>query len=120
MDIIVSVAAVNNNGDLGTFSNWGPKTVDLGAPGVNIFSTMVGNEYNNVIVDMLGKKITWDGTSMATPHVAGAAALYWSEHPENSWRDVKDAVLSSVRKTSNLSNKIRTGGRLDAAALMNQ
>jgi subtilisin family serine protease len=61
---------------------------------------------------------TWDGTSMATPHVAGAAALYWSAHPEKSWSDVKAAILGSVKKTAALNGKMVSGGQLDVGQLM--
>lgn len=118
MDIIISVAAIDEAGQLGSFSNWGPKTVDIGAPGVKVFSTTIGNGYNDTVANFLGQKITWDGTSMATPHVAGAAALYWSKHPNKSWQEVKSAILNSVQKTSVLANKVTSGGQLDAESMM--
>jgi subtilisin family serine protease len=55
---------------------------------------------------------------MATPHVAGAAALYWSAHPEKSWSDVKAAILGSVKKTAALNGKMVSGGQLDVGQLM--
>lgn len=115
---IVSVAAIDKNDALGAFSNWGPKGVDIGAPGVAVFSTMVGNNYNDLVIDMMGMKVTWDGTSMASPHVAGAAALYWSRNPSKTWREVKEALLTSVRRTNSLSNKVVSGGKLDVRNLM--
>lgn len=84
MDNIISVAALDEQDHLGSFSNWGLRTVDIGAPGVKVFSTTVGGKYSDVVLDMYGFKATWDGTSMATPHVAGAAALFWSAHPEKT------------------------------------
>lgn len=119
-DIIISVAAIDERGSLGSFSNWGSKSVDLGAPGVKVFSTIPGNRYQDTIGNFLGQVITWDGTSMATPHVAGAAALYWSAHPDKTWQQVKEAILSSVKKTSALSSKSVSGGQLDAATMMKQ
>jgi len=68
----------------------------------------------------LGQVINWDGTSMAAPHVAGAAALYWSAHPEKDFRQVKEALLSSVKKSSTLSSKTVSGGQLDVNNLMKQ
>ncbi|MEO0336688.1 MAG: S8 family peptidase, partial [Pseudomonadota bacterium] len=97
MENIVSVAAIDSSGNLGSFSNWGRTTVDIGAPGVAVFSTTVGDKYDDTVIEFFGQKITWDGTSMATPHVAGAAALYWSAFPNKSWREVKSALLKSVQ-----------------------
>lgn len=118
-DIIVSVAALDINDNLGSFSNWGARTVDIGAPGVKVYSTMVDQGYSDIVIDKFGFKATWDGTSMATPHVAGAAALYWSAHPEKSWQEVKAALLGSVKKINSLGNKSVSGGKLDVKALLN-
>lgn len=118
-DIIISVAALDVNNNLGSFSNWGAKSVDIGAPGVKVFSTVVDQGYTDTVIDKFGIKATWDGTSMATPHVAGAAALYWSAHPEKSWQDVKAAILGSAKKINSLANKSVSGGKLDVKALMN-
>jgi thermitase len=119
-DIIISVAAVDEAGNLGGFSNWGQRSVDLGAPGVKVFSTVTqSSKYSDTVIDIPGLiTATWDGTSMATPHVAGAAALYWSLHPEKNWRDVKNAILNSVKKTSVLGGKTVSGGQLDVANLI--
>ncbi|UOF01132.1 S8 family peptidase [Bdellovibrio reynosensis] len=117
-DIIISVAALDVKDQLGSFSNWGARGVDIGAPGVKVFSTTVGNNYSDTVIDKFGIKATWDGTSMAAPHVAGAAALYWSANPTKSWQDVKAALLGSVKKVNSLANKSVSGGKLDVEALM--
>jgi subtilisin len=65
-----------------TFSNYGA-AVDLGAPGVDILSTWKGGDYNTI-----------SGTSMATPHAAGAAVLYLNSHPGSLWTQVRDALIS--------------------------
>ena len=117
-DIIVSVAAIDSNNKLGAFSNWGKKSVDLAAPGVKVFSTVVDNKYTDIALDYFGFKATWDGTSMATPHVAGAAALYWSAHPEKTWQEVKAALMNSVTKLPDYENKLVTGGKLNVLNLM--
>ncbi|MCB0392025.1 MAG: S8 family serine peptidase [Bdellovibrionales bacterium] len=116
-DSIISVAAIDVNDNFGSFSNWGLNSVDIAAPGVKVFSTTVGNKYSDYVVPFLA---TWDGTSMATPHVAGAAALYWSKHPTADWQEVKSAILSSAAKLSHMSGKLVSGGKLDVKALLNQ
>jgi len=119
-DAIISVAAIDNKDQLGSFSNWGQRSVDLGAPGVKIFSTTVGSNYSDTIFDKYGITVHWDGTSMATPHVSGAAALYWSAHPEKDWKQVKSAILSSVKPTTSLNGKTSSGGKLDVFNMMKQ
>ena len=117
---IISVAAIDEAGNLGTFSNWGLKTVHMGAPGVKVFSTVTNSQkYSDTVIDIPGVvTATWDGTSMATPHVAGAAALYWSLHPDQNWQQVKDALMGSVKRTNVLSGKTISGGQLDVGNLM--
>ncbi len=117
-ETIISVAALNKFDKLGDFSNWGVKSVDIGAPGVAVYSTTVGSRYSDTVLDMGGFKVTWDGTSMATPHVAGAAALYWSANPEKNWQEVKEAILGSAKKINALSGKAVSEGKLDVNALM--
>jgi thermitase len=115
---ILSVAAIAADNTLGAFSNWGVKSVDIAAPGVVVFSTMVGNKYSDTVVDMFGIKATWDGTSMATPHVAGAAALYWAAHPQATAADVKAAIMKTATPVPGLAGKLVTGGKLNVENLM--
>lgn len=117
---ILSVAAIDKNDGIGSFSNWGVNTVDIGAPGVAIFSTMVENQYNDKVVDLpqFGIEANWDGTSMATPHVAGAAALYWADHPKATAADVKKAIMDSAKPIASLKGKVVTGGKLSVENLM--
>jgi thermitase len=115
-DNIISVAAIDSNNALASFSNYGAKSVDIGAPGVKIFSTTVGNHYSDTVIELMGAN--WDGTSMACPHVAGAAALYWSAHPEKNWKQVKDAILTSATPIPSLKGKTVTGAKLSVENLM--
>lgn len=101
-DSVIAVAAIRSDGTLASFSNYGVTTVDIGAPGVGIYSTLPYNKYG-----------AYSGTSMATPHVTGAAALYASTHPGASALDIKNAILYSARVTSSLAGKTLTGGRLN-------
>ena len=104
LDNIISVAATDHNDILASFSNYGATTVDLGAPGVSILSTLPGGSYGYL-----------SGTSMATPHVAGVVSLVRSLHPEWSYDTVVSQVLSTADPVSALAGKVLTGGRLNAA-----
>lgn len=102
---VIAVAAITSAGGLTTYSNYGDTHVDLGAPGNGIYSTLPLNKYGS-----------YSGTSMATPHVTGAVALYASNHAGASGAQIKAAILGNTIATSSLSGKTVTGGRLDAAA----
>lgn len=115
-DNIISVAAIDSKNGLASFSNYGATSVDIGAPGVKIFSTTVGNNYSDTVIELFGAN--WDGTSMACPHVAGAAALYWSAHPEKTWQQVKAAILTSAKPIPSLKGKTLTGAKLSVEELM--
>jgi len=117
-DNIISVAAIDNQDRLGSFSNWGLKSVDIAAPGVAVFSTTVGGKYSDKVIDISSIQVGWDGTSMATPHVAGAAALYWSANPTKTWSQVKAAVLKSATAIAAMNGKSVSGGKLDVLSLM--
>lgn len=116
---IISVAALDKTDALGSFSNWGAKTVDMGAPGVAIYSTMVGNAYSDKVIDLpqFGVTVTWDGTSMATPHVAGAAALYLADHPKATLAEMKAAIMKATKPVSTMSSKATTNGKLSVEKL---
>jgi subtilisin family serine protease len=105
-DSVIAVAAIASNGTLASFSNYGATTVDLGAPGVAIYSTLPFNTYG-----------AYSGTSMASPHVAGAAAVYASTHPGSSALTIRNAILNAAAATStpSLIGKTVTGGRLNVS-----
>jgi subtilisin family serine protease len=103
LDNIIAVAATNDDDELTGFSNYGSKSVDLGAPGLNILSTVPGNKYS-----------AFKGTSMATPHVSGVAALIWSQFPNLTALQVKERILTSVDPVPDLLGKTVSGGRLNA------
>ena len=107
LDNVISVAATNSHDELEYFSNFGKNSVDLGAPGVYIYSTVPKNKYE-----------AFSGTSMATPHVAGGAALLLSYKPNLSFTDIKNILLSSTDKLPTLNNKSVSGGRLNVRAAL--
>ena len=118
-DNIISVAAVDKTDQLGSFSNWGRNTVDIGAPGVAVFSTVPDNAYQDTVINIPGLIVaTWDGTSMAAPYVSGAAALYLSANPNADWREIKAAILSSATPISALNGKSVSNGKLNVRKLM--
>jgi subtilisin family serine protease len=98
----ISVAATDSEDNLAEFSNYGKQTTHLAAPGVDIYSTKPGNKYQAM-----------SGSSMACPHVAGAAALLWAKHPNWNYKQIKSALLDSVDRFPALQDKVATGGRLN-------
>lgn len=104
---LVSVAAVDSDGRLAAFSNFGRTTVDVAAPGVQIASTAPGGAY------------AWsDGTSMAAPHVAGVAALLASHRPQATGADLVDTLRATVDRSSRLREVTVAGGMVNAAAAL--
>lgn len=101
---VISVAATDNRDQKASWSNWGQRTVHFGAPGVNIYSTVPMSK---------GKYDTFSGTSMACPHVAGAAALLWSMNREMSFTDIKTRLMTTVDPVRGLKKKTIAGGRLN-------
>ena len=101
LDNIISVGANNNGDQLASFSNYGCSSTDVIAPGEQILSTTPSNTYSY-----------YSGTSMATPHVSGIAALLWS-HKTTSWRRIKAMILNGSEKKLSYSQKSVTQGRVN-------
>jgi subtilisin family serine protease len=106
---IIAVASINTTGALSYFSNYGATSVDLGAPGSGIYSTIPKLSKTRIVSGYA----MYSGTSMATPHVTGAAALFAASHPGASASNIKSAILSSVTPTPALTGKCMSGGRLN-------
>ncbi len=100
---IISVAATDHQDGLSSFSNYGPTSVDLAAPGVGIYSTLPGGGYGS-----------YSGSSMAAPHVAGVAALAWSVDLNATVERVRGAILDGVDPLGSLAGKVAAEGRLNA------
>lgn len=102
---VVTVASIDRRGELSPFSNYGFGTVDLAAPGSDILS--LGIEGSNYV-----RK---SGTSMATPHVSGVAALLWAEYPGDSYRHQINRLKYGVEKRESLVGKVEQEGVLNLA-----
>jgi subtilisin family serine protease len=105
---VISVAATDPADRLLDFSNFGRRSVDLAAPGDQVYST-VPTKINST------GYASYSGTSMAAPYVSGAAALYWSHAPASSSEQVRNALLQSVDPLPSLAGNTVTGGRLNLA-----
>ncbi|MDT4952574.1 MAG: hypothetical protein QOJ02_712 [Acidobacteriota bacterium] len=101
---VISVAALDRNDQLASFSNYGAKSVQIAAPGKEILSTWLNGEF-----------YVASGTSMATPEVAGVAALVLSINPKMSVKELRDRLFNTVDKLDSLKGKVSTGGRINAA-----
>jgi len=110
-DNVIAVAALASNGTLASYSQYGLTTVDLGAPGSAIYSSVPKSSKGLII----SSYASYSGTSMATPHVTGAVALFKSLNPAASAAAIKAAILNQSTPTPSLTGKTVTGGRLDVS-----
>ena len=101
---MITTTAIRRGGSKPGWANYGSKTVDIGAPGVFVWSTFPFGGYE-----------AYDGTSQAAPFVAGAVALYASAHPVASAEAIRNAIVSTAKPTRSLEGLVATNGRLDIA-----
>jgi subtilisin family serine protease len=106
-EAVISVAAIDSGGAKAGFSNFGSTTVDLGAPGVSTLSTTPFNSYS-----------FFSGTSMASPHVAGALALVKSVNPSLTANQLRTQILATTTPTPSMVGITVTGGRLNVATAL--
>lgn len=105
IDNIISVASTDHNDHISYFSNYGIQTVDVAAPGSDIYSTVTNDGYSMM-----------SGTSMATPYVSGVAALVMAAFPDISYKEVKARILYNGDRNESLRDKVMTGARINAYA----
>ncbi|MEK2689449.1 S8 family serine peptidase [Bdellovibrio sp. GT3] len=100
---VLSVAAIDEKGSLASFSNYGKNKVHVAAPGVNIYSSTKNGGYSS-----------YSGTSMATPHVSGIAALIASNEPGLNGIQIKERIMATAKPYPTLRGKVRTKGIANA------
>jgi len=105
---LLSIAATDHNDARASFSDYGRRSVHVGAPGVDVLSSLPGNNYDS-----------WSGTSMATPHASGLAALLNASDPTYDWINIKNLILSGGDNIASMSGKTITGKRLNAFGSLN-
>ncbi|KZN35107.1 S8 family serine peptidase [Pseudoalteromonas luteoviolacea] len=106
-DSVMAIASTTHTDAMSSFSQWGLTSVDMGAPGSDILSTIPGGGY-----------ASFSGTSMATPHVAGAAALALSVNPSLTTLELKELLMQSGKSIAALDGKTVSGKRLDAHQML--
>ncbi len=118
-DNIIAVAALDNNNNIATFSNFGATSVDVGAYGDDILSTKPDNA-TFLVFGSPGQGLSSDfygiisGTSMASPQVAGLAALLYSDNTSLSWTEAKNTIMNTVVPVPDLNGITVTGGSINA------
>lgn len=108
---VIAVASITSTGAMSSFSSYGSNTVDICAPGSGIYSSVPVKSGGSVVSGYA----SYSGTSMATPHVTGAAALYKSSHAGATAADVKAAILGGATPTASCNGKVSSDGRLNVS-----
>ena len=107
LDNVISVAYVNAYGNLAFDSNYGTSTVDIVAPGTDIYSTIVGDNYAYA-----------SGTSMATPHVSGIAALLYACGEQLYASNAKEIIVNNLKPMDHLIGYIKYAGIPNAVKIV--
>lgn len=102
---LLVVASTTSSGGMSSFSNIGIKTVDIAAPGSNIYSTLNGNKYGMA-----------SGTSMASPNTTGVAAMILGFYPKLSATELKSVLMQSATPVAAFKNQVVSGGRVNLKA----
>ncbi len=105
---VVAVASLDSNGAMSYFSSYGPTTVDIAAPGGGVWSSVPTNAYAN-----------YSGTSMATPHVTGAIALFKSVYPNATAQQIRNVLMQTATPTASQAGYTVSGGRLNVNSMIN-
>ncbi|WP_281783602.1 S8 family serine peptidase [Sinimarinibacterium flocculans] len=118
LDNIVTVAATNRQDNIASFSQFGPVSADISAPGLQIVTTLPGNAYVTGDTCLDGGTCGTSGTSFASPYAAGIAALMLSENPQASMLELKARLIEGAEAgvDGGDAHLLTAGGRLDAAA----
>lgn len=110
---VIGVASITSTGAMSSFSSYGSTTIDICAPGSGVWSTVPTQSRKNAPIT--SGYASYNGTSMATPHVAGAAALYAALNPGASAAQIKSALLSSATPTASCNGRVVSNGRLNVS-----
>jgi subtilisin family serine protease len=108
---IIAVASLASNGTMSSFSQWGAASVDIGAPGSAIMSTVPKSSKGAIVPGYA----SYSGTSMATPHVTGAVALWASRNLGATAGQAINAIYVNGTATASMQGKTTTGKRLNAS-----